>query len=352
MHSPLFLLLLQVALIVALSRLMGLLFARLRQPQVIGEMIAGIMLGPSVLGAALPAVQGWLFPSDSIALLNTLSQFGVVFFLFLIGLELDPKLLTSRGRSAMAVSAASIALPFALGVAVGVWLIDAGVFGAAAKANPLASALFMGAAMSITAFPVLARILAERNMHATDVGTVAIACAAMNDVAAWVILAFVAAVATAAGPGTALRTAGFAAGYVAVMLLLVRPFLGRLRLVYDRQDRLPHGVLAVIFLLVLLSAFAAEAIGIHAMFGAFVAGFIMPKAGTFVRSLTEKLEDFTVVLLLPIFFAYAGLRTKLGLLGADPRMWAYAAVVITAACVGKFGGTALAARAARTPWRE
>jgi Kef-type K+ transport system membrane component KefB/nucleotide-binding universal stress UspA family protein len=350
-YNLIFLLLLQVALIVALSRGMGVLFARMRQPQVIGEMVAGIMLGPSVFGTLAPALHGWLFPREGVELLNVLSQFGVIFFLFLIGLELNPRLLASRGRSALVISVSSIAVPFALGAGLAVLMFAWGTLDRAEFPRLLPTALFMGAAMSVTAFPVLARILAERRLHKTEIGAVSIACAAFNDLAAWVMLAFVVAVAHASGHGGAARTAAFSAAYVAVMFLLVRPFLGRLQLVYERQGLLSQAVVAVIFLLILASAAVTEVIGIHAMFGAFLLGFVMPKGGDFVRHLGEKLEDFTVVLLLPIFFAYAGLRTRLGLLH-EPALWGQALLVIAVACLGKFGGTAAAARLTGTPWRE
>src|SRR5438105_5158780 len=213
-HNLLFLLLLQVALIVALSRAMGLLFARMRQPQVIGEMVAGIMLGPSLFGFFWPQLHRWMFPPQSVELLNLLSQFGVIFFLFLVRLELDLRLLRSRGASALVISVSSIAVPFALGACLAVLMMNWGTLDASEHRAALPAALFLGAAMSVTAFPVLARILTERRLHKTQVGAVAIACAAFNDLTAWVILAFVVAVAHASGHGGAARTAALSVLYV------------------------------------------------------------------------------------------------------------------------------------------
>jgi Kef-type K+ transport system membrane component KefB len=341
----------QTGLILALSRVMGLVFVRFRQPQVMGEMIAGIMLGPSLFGWLLPHGFNQVFPAGSIGALNALSQVGVIFFLFLIGLELDLKLLKTRGRAAVVISNASIITPFAMGILVTFILyhriFDQGPTGP----SFLTVALFMGAAMSITAFPVLARILTERNLHRTPLGAITITCAAVDDVSAWCILAFVIAVARATGPSQALFTAAKAAVYVAVMWFAVRPLLKRLELFSQRRGGLSQNLLAIIFLLVLASALATEWIGIHALFGAFFMGAIMPKGSNFVETLTEKLKDFTVVLLLPIFFAYTGLRTRLGLLD-DPALWAYTALIILAASAGKFGGAALAARACGIGWRD
>lgn len=349
MHdSPILILFVQVGLIIALSRVMGLLFARVRQPQVLGEMVAGIMLGPSLLGFLWKDAYLVLFPANSIEYLNILSQVGVVFFLFLIGLELDPRLIFSRGRAAVLISVASMAAPFLLGAALTLFLYPR-VFN---REIPFrAAALFMGAAVSVTAFPVMARILAERNLHRTEVGALSIACAAFNDVSAWCLLAFVVAVARFSGLAMAAGTALFAALYVAAMFFLVKPFLRRLELVYDRQGRLSQNVVAIIFLLILASAYTTERIGIHALFGAFLMGWIMPKGTQFVRHLSEKLEDYTVVFMLPVFFAYTGLRTRIGLLN-NVDLWLYTVLIVAAACAGKFGGSLLAARRAGMPWRE
>jgi Kef-type K+ transport system membrane component KefB len=347
-------LVIQIILILALSRVMGLLFVRLRQPQVMGEMIAGIMLGPSLFGWLFPGAFHYVFADSSVEYLDALAQIGVVFFLFLIGLELDPKLLRNRGRAALVISQSSIAAPFLLGIVLAIFLyprLFVGQFPGNHTPSLTSVGLFMGAAMSITAFPVLARILTERNLHKTQVGAVAITCAAVNDVSAWCVLAIVISIARASGIGVGLFTAVKAVAYILVMFFAVRPFLKRLELVYERKNRLTQNLLATIFLLTLASSIVTEWIGIHVLFGAFLMGAIMPKGTNFVRTLTEKLEDYTVVLLLPLFFAYTGLRTQIGLL-SDPTHWFYTLLIIGIASAGKFGGATVAARFCKMSWRD
>ncbi len=343
------LLLCQIALILIACRVFGALAVRIGQPQVVGEMIAGIALGPSLLGQFAPDAFNTLFPAESVQALGVLSQIGVVIFLFLIGLELDPKLLKGRGRTAVVISQASIFAPLLLGVGLTFYLFpryypEGTLF--------LPVALFMGAAMSVTAFPVLARILTERNLHKTPTGVIAITAAAVNDVSAWCLLAFVIAIAQSAGSyATAGLTLLFSLIYIAVMIFAVKPFLSRLQDVHDRQGRLSQNVTAIILLLVVISALVTDWIGIHALFGAFMVGAIMPKGTRFVRTLSEKLEDLTLVLLLPMFFVHTGLSTELGLLDSS-RTWVDAFLILFVACLGKFGGSALAAKACGLPWRE
>ncbi len=349
-HDLILLLLVQVGLILTLSRVLGLVFQRFNQPQVVGEMLAGIMLGPSLFGLLLPAASAAIFPKASVVYLNTLSQVGVICFLFLVGLELDPKLIRNRGHSAVVISHVSIVAPFLLGCALALVLYTK-LFNHTPAMQFRSVALFMGASMSITAFPVLARILTERNLHKSKVGAVTITCAAVDDVTAWCMLAVVIGIARAGSMTAGLYTAGYAAVYVAVMFFVVRPFLRRLQAVHDRRQRLSQTMVGFILIMVLASAYVTEVIGIHALFGAFLLGAVMPKGSAFVRTLTEKLEDFTVVFLLPIFFAYTGLQTRIGVLNT-PVLWVFCGLIILVACAGKFGGSALAARAVGMGWRE
>lgn len=349
-HHFILLLILQITLILIVSQLMGRAFEYIHQPRVMGEMVAGIMLGPSLLGWAFPEMWSELFTPDTTPYLNVLSQLGVIFFLFLIGLELDPKLLRDRGHTAVVVSHASIVAPFLLGGLLTVYLFPI-LFNDTPTMRFSSVALFMGAAMSITAFPVLARILTERNLHKTPVGAIAITCAAVDDVTAWCMLAFVVGFARAEGMGPAVLTAGLSTIYVLTMFFAVRPLLVRLERMFERQGRVSRGVVGVIFVLVLASAGVTEAIGIHALFGAFLMGAIMPKNSRFVVELNDKIEDFVVVALLPIFFAYTGLHTRIGLLNST-ELWTLTLLIIFVACAGKFGGSTIAAKACGMTWRE
>ena len=346
------LLLLQLLVILVASRAVGWLLARVGQPQVVGEMVAGIALGPSLLGLAAPGAVAWLFPSATLAPLAALSQLGVVLFMFAVGLRLELDLLRAKVRTAVVTSQASIAVPFALGAALATWLYGRDGSGlAGAGATKLEFALFLGAAMSITAFPVLARILVERGLVRTRLGAMALACAAVDDVSAWCILAAVVAVARHGGTGGTHGLAGVLPPLVATAAVVagavwgVRPLLGRLC-----ADRLAAAQVSVAVIAMLVLALATEYAGVHALFGAFLAGAIMPRERALAASLADRLDAVNVTLL-PVFFAFTGLRTSIGLLGGAGLVLA-TGLIILAAVGGKLGGSAVAARLAGSDWRE
>lgn len=343
------LLLLQIAVIIATARVFGLAFRAIRQPPVVGEMVAGIVLGPSLFGWLAPELSARLFPAASLGFLEVLSQVGLVLFMFVTGLHLHPSELKRNSRAAVFISNASVLLPLILGALLAVYLHPRV---SQPSVPPLAFSLFMGAAMSITAMPVLARILADWKLTATPLGTLAITCAAVNDVAGWCLLAVVVGLlqASQAPSGAALMVLG-AAAHMGVMLWLVRPLLRRLEQRFERSGRLGENVFALILFVAFASALVTQAIGIHLLFGAFLSGVIMPKGAKFVRSLTDRIQPVTTVVLLPLFFALTGLRTELPLLDG-PGMWQLAILAILVAVAGKLGGTLLAARLAGTPWRE
>jgi Kef-type K+ transport system membrane component KefB/nucleotide-binding universal stress UspA family protein len=348
LHTPLARFMVQAALIIACSRAVGLFARRIGQPMVIAEVVAGIMLGPSLLGWLAPGALAMLFPIESMSLLNMLSQVGLILFMFLIGLELDPKLLRGRGHTSVLISHTSIIVPCLLGGVLGLYLYPR----LSPPSVPFSSfVLFMGVAMSITAFPVLARILADRRLLKTKVGAVAITCAAVDDVTAWCLLAFVVSFVRASGIAQALRTTAFALLYIGVMLFVVRPFLRRMGAGASNREGLTQNRVAVTLVLLLASSWTTEFIGIHALFGAFLFGVAVPKEGGFARVLAEKLEDLVVVFLLPLFFAYSGLRTQIGLL-ASAQAWIMCGLIVVVACVGKFGGSVVAARLTGLSWRE
>jgi Kef-type K+ transport system membrane component KefB len=347
--SALLVLLLQIAVVIVAARAVGWLFRLVHQPQVVGEMAAGILLGPSLLGWVAPGAYALLFPPASLPALGLLSQLGLLLFMFLVGLEFDVKLLRGLGRVAVVTSNASIIVPFGLGAALALLLYPRLSDGSVSFPG---FALFMGAAMSVTAFPVLARILMERRLMHTRLGTLALACAAVDDVSAWAILAFVVSVVRSDQLGRPLwLTLAGTAVYAVVMLMILRPRLGFLTAHYRRYGRVTQNMIGAALIVALISAWTTEWLGIHALFGAFAAGAVMPKLPGFVDELTAKLQDVTVVFLLPLFFAFTGLRTSVGLV-SGLEMWAYGALVLLVAVAGKLGGSFVAARATGLPTRE
>ncbi|HXZ87127.1 MAG TPA: cation:proton antiporter [Candidatus Binataceae bacterium] len=339
--------LLALVVVVAAARILGTIFRIARQPPVVGEIIAGIMLGPSLLGRLAPVAEAHLFPPTVAPFLNVLAQVGVILYMFLVGLELDPALLRKRGHATVAISHASIVAPFLLGALLALMLYPR----LSSSDVPFTSfALFLGVSMSVTAFPVLARILTDRGIHKTRMGVIALTCAAVDDITGWCLLALVVSVARAHSAG-GLRTIALAIVYVAVMILAVRPAMTRLALLYGNRGRLTQGVMAVVFVALLLSSFATEFIGIHAIFGAFALGAVIPHDSGMARELTDRLEDMVVVLLLPAFFAFVGLRTQIGLLTSADQ-WLLCTLIIVVASAGKFGGGLVASRLTGLGWRE
>ena len=348
LFHPLAILILQIITIIFISRLFGFLFHKISQPTVIGEIIAGIVLGPSVLGFLFPEFSAYLFPLDSLANLQFLSQVGLILFMFFIGLELDWKVVKNQAHDAVVISHASIVFPYFLGMGLAYFLY---VNFAPDNISFVSFALFMGIAMSITAFPVLARVIQERDLAKTRLGTMAITCAAADDITAWCLLAAVIAIVKAGTFVSALYSIGLAIGFVLFMALVVQPFLNRLGKVYSERETINKTIVAVSFLVLLGSAYMAEVIGIHALFGSFLAGVIMPANFNFRRVMMEKVEDVSVVLLLPLFFVFTGLRTEIGLLN-DSNLWVVCIVIILTAVLGKFGGTAIAAKMVGQSWKD
>jgi len=325
--------------VVAAARGLGIAFRRLGQPPVIGEVLAGIVLGPSLLGWLWPAGAAALVPPEAAPALRVLAEIGVVLFMFLVGLELDLGLLARRTRATVAVSHASIVVPFLLGATLALWLYP--VVGTA-DVPFVVFALFQGVAMSVTAFPVLARILRDLGMQRTELGAIALGCAAVDDVTAWILLALVVGVAQAS-LGDAARTLVLTAAYVLVLITLVRPLVARLVRGLDRREEMSESLVAGACVALLASAFVTEAIGIHAVFGAFALGALVPHDTRLAADLERRLGDPVRILLLPAYFAYTGLRTQIGLL-AGPSEWVLAAAIIAVASLGKFGGSYVAAR--------
>jgi Kef-type K+ transport system membrane component KefB len=348
LHRSLGLLLLQIILIIIVSRIFGWIFKKMSQPMVIGEIVAGIVLGPSLLGFYFPEISTFVFPAESLGNLQVLSQIGLVLFMFVIGMELDFKVLKNKAREALVISHTGIIIPFTLGVGLAYFIYAAH---APERIEFSSFALFIGISMSITAFPVLARIIQERGIHKTKLGPVIITYAATDDITAWCLLAAVIAVVKAGSVLSSLYTIFLAILYIFFMIKLVHPFLRRVGELYKSEKELNQPIIAIFFIVLLLSAFITEIIGIHALFGAFMAGAIMPDNMKFRALLIGKIEDVALILFLPLFFVFSGLRTEIGLLH-DPALWRITGLIILVAVFGKFAGAALASRVIGQNWRD
>ena len=347
LQDPLTRLFVQLILIVLVARVCGVLAAKLHQPAVIGEMIAGILLGPSLLGWLWPDLFRFIFPAPSLGALRLFSQIGVCLFMFVVGMELDIGALKDQARTAVLVSQISILFPYSLGMVISLFLYSS--FGGA-HTTFLVFALFIGISMSITAFPVLARILEERGLTRTPLGSTAIACAATDDVTAWSILAFVVAIAKARNIASAAFNIGLVIVFVLAMLFWIKPRLPRWIGRAAHQGGMPgKGVTASVLVFLFASALATDVMGIHALFGAFLAGVVMPSRGEFRDFLKLRLEHFSSVFLLPLFFAFTGLRTQIGLLN-DSTGWLVCAGLVLIATLGKLGGAMFTARLTGVNW--
>ena len=348
LRNALSILLLQLVVIVIASRLVGKLFLMMGQPRVMGEIVAGIILGPSLLGQLSPNTMAFLFPAASLEPLRLLSQIGVVLFMFVVGMELELGELRKKATAAIMVSHASIVVPFFLGVTLAL-LVYKSELPARTSFTPFA--LFMGIAMSVTAFPVLARILADRGLSKTTLGGIALTCAAFDDVTAWCLLALVIAIARADAMLPAIITIGFVIAFISIMIFFIKPVLARLVKLTTDDERHRRGLVALILVFVFASALITEVIGIHALFGAFLAGVVMPATAGVRSMLKAKLETLSLVVLLPLFFAFTGLRMQITMLN-DWQSWLLCGLVIVIAIAGKLGGSMFMARWTGMGWRD
>ncbi|MDR0371520.1 MAG: cation:proton antiporter [Prevotellaceae bacterium] len=344
--APIALLLLQILAILIVARIFSFIFVKIGQPTVIGEILAGIILGPSLLGVIFPDAYYFLFDPSSLGNLYILSQIGLVLFMFVIGLELNFDDLRQKMGETFAISTASIIIPFLFGMILSFFVYKEFASG---QTDFLSFSLFIGISMSITAFPVLARIVQEKGLTKTSLGSLSIAGAAVNDVVAWCLLAAVIAITKTGSFVSSLYTIGFAVVYTSLMLLVVRPFLKKLASVYKNSELINKSIVAFLFLILIGSAFITQLIGIHALFGAFLVGVIMPQDMNFRKILMEKIEDVASTLFLPLFFVYTGLQTNIGLLNS-PYLWGICLIFILVAVGGKFIGSAAAARFFGESW--
>ncbi|MHB9056090.1 MAG: cation:proton antiporter [Paludibacteraceae bacterium] len=346
--EPAAMILLQIIAILVVSRIFSSLFAKIQQPTVIGEILAGIVLGPSLLGMIFPGAYNFLFSPQSLDNLYIISQIGLILFMFTVGMDLNMSELRDKIKNTFIISQSSILVPFTLGMILA-FIIYKDF--SPAQSNFTSFALFIGISMSITAFPVLARIVQEKGLSKTHLGTISIGSAAINDVTAWLLLVAVIAIAQTGSFTSSIFTLFFTAIYIVLMLFIVRPFVKKIGDIYQKEELMNKSIFAFFILILIISAYTTQLLGIHALFGAFMAGLIMPPVPKFRKLMVDKIEDLSVSLLLPLFFVYTGLKTEIGLLNT-PSLWLLCLVFIVVAVVGKLGGSAIPARAIGESWRD
>ena len=341
-------LILSVGAILLAARVFGWAFQSIGQPRVVGEMTAGIVLGPSLFGRFLPSAFAFVFPSSSLLAITVLSQLGLLLFMFVVGLEVDFNRILKQRSAVLLISNVSILLPLALGVGLAKTLYPQF---AGEQVAFLPFALFMGTAMSITAFPVLARILKERNLLGTGLGSMAISCAAIDDISAWLLLAVLTAMVHSGQSWHHFAVTLFLlVAFVAVMLVPIRRAAALLESHYQKNGAGVQFISSLI-LFMLAASWTTERLGVHALFGAFMAGLVMPKNERMTADVIDRIESLSLALLLPLFFALTGLRTRIDLL-TDKSMWGYSLAIIATAVIGKLTGTAFTARATGMNWKD
>jgi Kef-type K+ transport system membrane component KefB len=341
-------LILSIGIVLLTTHVFGWIFHHIHQPRVVGEMTAGILLGPSLFGRFFPGTFAFVFPASSMPALTVLSQVGLLLFMFVVGLEVDLKRILKQPAAVVLISNVSIVLPLVMGVGLAKVLYPE----FAVKQVPFSTfALFMGTAMSITAFPVLARILKERNLLGTGIGSMAISCAAIDDISAWLLLAVLTAMVHSSQSWRAFAvTLILLAVFVATMLLPIRRVASLLESRYQ-QNGASMEFISLLMLFMLAASWTTERLGVHALFGAFIAGLVVPKNGRMIADLVDRIESLSLALLLPLFFALTGLRTRIDLL-TDKALWGYAGAIIATAVAGKLAGAAFTARATGMNWKD
>jgi len=336
-----------LSFILIVTRIFGGLAKKIGEPAVIGEVLGGIVIGPSLLGWVFPAVSAFFFPPEVLPHISVIAQLGIIFYMFVVGLEFDLSVLKNNAHSTLLISHVSIIFPLLLGFVLGAFTYTDF---APAGVQPLHFALFVGISLSITAFPVLARILTDKGLDKSPLGKMALACAAIDDVTAWCLLAVCLSL-MQEKLSQGLLTLGLTVGYILFMLKILRPLLIKWVQKLEVKGELSTNALAFFFVALFLSALVTEAIGIHAIFGAFLLGVVLPHNSRVKKELTHYTENLSKVVFLPAFFVFTGLRTEIALINS-PQDWFWCAIIIFIATLGKFGGATLAAKYSGYSFRD